>query len=319
MSTHIKRVYITKKAPVKPENPVEVTPRWHWTGGSTTTITAPNGRIKLIFHSCDEWHMGAYGWKISILDNGVDVTHDHPQLQSLTGTRGYALDRQPILWNPDNTQVILTTWQFPGVFVYDLQQHRLVIGDNPIFEQCIEAYWSPAYDRLLFFSWQEGIVTDMSGQVLTRIQWRSHPFTNPNYAYKSASWASRGANIASWIRVPNETLAYLDLFDSESGNHLETCPLDADQYLPEPLDRMISRIHDQMRASGITQDINYILDTMKHIWGTALTALYDESSNTLYLTLQYPAGMPQITFVEDDHVGVRIKDIERYLAVEFTE
>jgi hypothetical protein len=67
-------------------------------------FSSPVGERTLVLRDAFEWHMGATGWKASLLPKGRNITLRHWRMTRLAGKTGFQ-DDSPQPWSADGRTV----------------------------------------------------------------------------------------------------------------------------------------------------------------------------------------------------------------------
>src|SRR5262245_2077006 len=87
-----------------------------WT--NERSFASPASSWVAYFHDPFEWHMGADGWKLSLFENGKDVTKRHRYIEATQQDKGYHLPGKYDPWCRNRPIIAVNAWD--GVLrIYD--------------------------------------------------------------------------------------------------------------------------------------------------------------------------------------------------------
>jgi hypothetical protein len=215
-------------------------------GGGEASLVSPDGRFSLRFHAPNEWHPGACGWQVSLLDGSRDVTFEHPQLAKVAGPRGFRWQHHDTPWSPDGVYLLLLTWVKPGVALYSLRG-KLTIPLSPPPGFYLDALWAPGRNEALLVSSEAWVVCDIGGQVRIGNRWARPNLSGRAGFCRTAWWVAGGQYFLAWERVPTEPVSFLDLYRAQDGALVESRELEATGFFPDN-DTMFTKMRDRLTA-----------------------------------------------------------------------
>lgn len=239
------------------------------------------GATTLVLHDPIEWHMGADGWRASLLSSGRDLSHEHPVLRRFGEGRGLRApsDLQP--WAPDGRTLALLTWEETDpVCLYDTEGRRVTrLTTGSAFPY--SAQWAPDSDRLLIRFASGGTLFDAAGQRQGTLEWsvaRDESF----YTY----WMRSGI-VFLVARASRGSKTKITFYSSVSGGPIGAEDLDPTDLLP----------YDAAAYAGLSRD-EYSLTLGSGTWGAGvlLDTWHDVrfvlETNTLLLATCRPTSAP---------------------------
>lgn len=240
---------------------------------------SPDKRWLLRFHSPFEWHMGAEGWELSILENGIDVSDRHQKLVTLGGGKGFfpPHDLQP--WHSAGDTIVALTWN--GAYLYGISSRRTRTLPARPRDLLSIAQWSSKVDRLLLAYRSQGILIDSNMKQAGVAEWRLAVDESPN-----VFWLNSGETFAFVGRSSSRTKTTIRFF-SDDAEPLGSQPLDPRDLLPydEAQYAEIRRGHYSLVLSSATTAVGSLLD----VWESVR---FDCATNTLLLGTYRPVGKP---------------------------
>lgn len=191
-----------------------------------------SGDLVAVFHTPFEWHMGAWGWKIDLLDRGRSVLDMHPALSGLVTAKGlYVPDGQGYQpWAHDGERLVVLSWQGPTV-TYSVTARTAQKWELP--GSLDDVIGSPTIDRYLVATHGP----DRMGQVVllctTDGKMMSRTSIVSVYDHHLPCFWLPGSPIAFGIRrVGTPGRSVITFIDGVSGNLLEEYSLDSMDLVP---------------------------------------------------------------------------------------
>jgi len=156
MASFIKSIHISKL------------PSWIPTTGwqDEHLSVSPNGRYAIRYYDSYEMTNSAYHWHIALLENGRDVSNDHPMLISIPWSWYHeSEDENPYIWNYTGQVVTLARWHDPRLY-YNIETKHLFQIECKEAGQLHTACFSPTWDRIIVRAMNHGVLCDSTGKIL---------------------------------------------------------------------------------------------------------------------------------------------------------
>jgi hypothetical protein len=257
------RIGISKTPPVLPG------------GGQCPMFPSPDSRLKIQFYDWDEFHMGAYAWRLRLLAGEQDISHRHSLLNSV---QWHCPEHyQPWCSNPP--QLLLLSWK-PDASLYDIESMKNTQLQIEGYAQ--SALASKALPRLLIQTHLGGWLLDNEGRIVTPL-----PLKAVGREKFLFDWFDEAGCFFSVGREnPNES-ARIEFFDAASGKTCGAYDLDNEELLPYPASkyRSIPRNAFSLLLSKSTRCVGSFLDVWTRIY-------FEDSRRLLQLETYRPTAEP---------------------------
>jgi len=242
----------------------------------SVVLPSPDGKFTVEFCEPAEWHMGAWIWKLRLIHEDVDITSRHLALIQAAeyGRFFYESTLQP--WSADSRKIAVKS--FTGIHLYDIYERTLRLLDSSMgFASSLQ--WSPVLDRLLVPGMDGGYLFDGSGEVQGIARWQMSELPD-------TFWMASGDLFFLVDRTRNSSPPHLAFFDS-NGEPAGIIDVDPDILLSYKKEAYADLARDQhvLVTSRGGLAVGSLLDT----WAEAQ---FDQSANTLYLSIYRPTGEP---------------------------
>ncbi len=238
---------------------------------------SPDGSWRVLFHDPDEFHMGATGWTLSLLERGRSVTPQHPFLVKHAGHA--AVDCSPTMapWSHDSRTLLVVTWARTPVLLYDIVARTGIVTDLP--ERPITAQWDPGGPHAFVLYGDNVTIVDPRGTQVGVVRWHAAMSDRP-----SAFWLPSGNLLFVIRRAEGRTHARFftsagTLVDDLSIDPLDLVPFDAERFASVGRDRFTLVVNQSTAAAGD------LLDTWDDV-------RFDPQTRLLQLAVYRPQGDP---------------------------
>jgi hypothetical protein len=237
------------------------------------------GNLALKFFEPEEFRMGAYGWKLALLENEQDVSKEYPQFVELTRSKMPGVPCPLLLqpWNKDGSMVTIPSWD-GCVHLYDIKQRKKATSVN-----CGSAWiilWSPHSNQFLSSTLQEHFLVGENGSDLVKLNLEC-----PNLESPSFFWFETKAWLGALSRRTKNSKTELLIFDGITGVLLSSIELDAEKFVPYATEQFsnLSRERYSLEISKGQWSVGWLLD----VWQFHS---FDAATNSLYLSIYRPTG-----------------------------
>jgi hypothetical protein len=220
-------------------------------------FSSPLGSWTARFHHPVEWHMGADGWRLSLIHRGWDVTWRHRHVKAMRGTKGFALPAQYQPWCSSQPLIALQPWD-NVVQLYDIDERRST--ELPI-QLPFGLQWAPVGGKLAVTV--EGAVRILD----TKGSGFDVPTSHSRSQYPDVFWWPDGNSFFVVNRTSSETKTTLSFFDATNGTLLASEGFDPSDFVPydESAYRHISRAECSLQIGRGTRAAGFLLDTWSSV------------------------------------------------------
>lgn len=250
---------------------------------------SPDGKRMLVLHDAFEWHMGATGWKLSLFEDGRDVTRWHAELrrrffrwpgssQHGTSDKGFDCPIGYSPWHRAGRVLILCNWEDNPLYIYDVVEGRRTDVEVSTTGSLFFAHWDPSGDHALVVFSDRALIVDLTGAIIKTIP-LSSSFAPTPHAY----WLLEGGAFFILQRDGASLSNEIRFYDGE-GALTGGSPLDPLKLIPYDEERYssVSRQGFTLKHGAVTS-VGKLLDT----WSDAR---YDQKAGTLRLAVYRPVG-----------------------------
>jgi hypothetical protein len=239
----------------------------------------------LVYSEPSEFHMGAYSWRLSLLENGRDVTESHPELSEAERDGGFLLPANFQPWHSDGDLFSIPTWKGHN-FLYNISEKQIVRSQIEGFIDLL--LWSPVGSCFL-------VVARSHIPVQSQVCFLSKPDgpsiqLNVRLLPDESSyfwWLKDGNAFIALYRDSKKSPPVIEFFDSRSGKSIGKTLVDPNQLVPYEAVKYqsVSRIHFSLELSPSAWCAGYFLDT----WHKCH---FDATMHRLSLAIYRPSGEP---------------------------
>ena len=256
-----------------------------------------SGNYALKFYEPEEFRMGAYGWKLSLLKDGVDVSKEHPHFTELTHSSmpGVPCPNQLQPWSKDGSTITIPSWD-GCVHLYNVIERKKVAS-----VKCGSAWiilWSPHSNQFLASTLREHFLVSKDGNNLARLDLEC-----PNLETPSFFWFAAKPWLGALSRQSPTSKPELRIFNETTSALLSTLELDSEKFVPYAAEqfRHLSRERFSLEVSKGRWAVGWLLDMWRF-------QSFDAVTNSLYLSIYRPTGISkrglggEVVPVEEVHV-----------------
>lgn len=243
--------------------------------GECPTFPSPDFGLKMQFYDWNEFHMGAYAWRLRLLEGDQDITHGHSHLNSV---RWHCPEHyQP--WRSNPAQLLLLNWK-PEASLYDIESMKNTQLQIDGYVQ--SALASKTLPRLLIQTHLGGWLLDNEGGMVTPL---------PRKAAEGEKflfgWFDEAGCFFSVGRENPSQPPRIEFFDAANGKTRAAYDLDNKELLPYPTAKYdsIPRNAFSLVLSKSTRCVGSFLDVWTRIH-------FEDSRRLLQLETYRPTGEP---------------------------
>ena len=264
---------------------------------------SPDGEWNIVFHTPREWHMGASGWEVKLLQRGRDVTKAHRDFFRIAAGKGFRYEPQFQPWSFDSKSLAMVTWEETPVHIYEVEAKRdKILSYTPPYGYVYSAQFAPDIDRLLLTFETQGALVDQAGEQHALVQWEIAEYEAPR-----TEWLNAGKCFFLVARETADSKTTIRFYSGVDGVLKDAYDLDPRDLVPYQWEDYVELGRDSF--SLISADVGFrsvgsLLDT----WSSVK---FDKESNTLFLSVFRPVSAP---YREGEELVCKVKDV--WVAVE---
>ena len=258
------------------ENNPSIAPQNHpW---ERREFPSPDGTLTAIYSDPQEIRMGAFTWKLELLDNTNGVISEHPSLAGAAKSGRLDLPDSFQPWSFDGTQFAVPMWT-GGNFIYDVHKRELRLSNikgliqNFRWSPQSKIYFACAYPMSCFLA-------DFDSNLVRQLN--ISPMADEGGQFW---WLKDGTALIALYRSSKKRAPVLELYDAHSGQSIDQTIVDPDFLVPYDKSRYegISREGYSLQTSQSSWCVGYFLDTWHN-------QHFDDITNQLTLTVFRPTG-----------------------------
>jgi hypothetical protein len=222
-----------------------------WT--NERSFASPASSWVAYFHDPFEWHMGAEGWKLSLLLGGRDETSRHRYLRAIASGKGYYMPHKYHPWCDSRPVLALNGWD-SVLHVYDVTEHR---GTQRSIQFPMEIQWTPRGEKLAVTQAGRITVIDVNNDASVDVL-----ISHPPDQYPELFWWPDGKSFFVASRTSARSKTELAFFNAADGRLLGHTDFDPADLLPYDADayRKIARDGYSLRVGRGTRSVGSLLD-----------------------------------------------------------
>jgi hypothetical protein len=224
-----------------------------WLDKDGESFVSPDRSREIVLTKPDELRMGLTYWsRTRLLENGGDVTDQHPKLLEALGHGPIPLSCF-VPWDATSGRLLMTSTSRTGfqlgIFMYDVALRHVAVAKQ-VDWSLQSSSWSPAATIALLVSAEAADAVSATGQVL----W-SHPFPKQRRPAVLAGW-TRSGRYCFWDRGgPKPSIDFVDSTDGRLADQIVVdpevlLPYDAQSYRELKRDRWVLNIGRGTRGIG---------------------------------------------------------------------
>lgn len=246
---------------------------------------SPVGNYALKFFEPQEFRMGAYGWKLALLKDGMDVSKKYQQFTELTRSSMPGVPCPNLLqpWNKDGSTITIPSWD-GCVHLYNVVERKKIAS-----VKCGSAWiilWSPHTNQFLSSTLREHFLVGKNGNNLVKLNLEC-----PNLESPSFFWFVAKPWLGALSRRTANSKPELKIFDGTTGTLQASLELDSEKFVPYAAEqfRHLSRERYSLEVSKGQRSVGWLLDMWRF-------HSFDTATNSLYLSIYRPAGISKQGF-----------------------
>jgi hypothetical protein len=243
--------------------------------GENPSYTSPDGRLTLEFYDADEFHMGAYAWKLRLFARGGEALHEHRFLSS--GRWRHPEHYQP--WQANSLQFVLANWK-PEVTLYNLESKKSTRCN--IAGHIFAAAASKNLPRIAIQGDASVFLLDADGIMVASLPEHGRGPERP-----ALVWFDKAGCLLQIGREVEAHSPMIECFEATTGKVCGRLPLDPNVLLPYPASKYasIQRNTYSLILSHSRRTVGHYLD----IW---TRVVFDDSRSVLQLETYRPSSEP---------------------------
>jgi len=238
-------------------------------------FASPDDLWLAVFHDPYEWHMGANGWRLSVLSSKNQSPISNADLEKLSKGKGFACPLDYAPWSADSKILALCSWESGLVFFDPLSN---ICQEQKLFPQIIQ--WSSTFSHLLVFSNDQFTILDTAGDHLSQIDWKTAAHELPhsgwiksqNIFFVVGRSSERAKSRITFINAENGKIVSDELLEPE-----KLVPYDEGEY------KSIPRGRYSLVLSTSTRSVGSLLDTWNDV-------IYDQEKGMIFLSVYRPTS-----------------------------
>lgn len=263
-------------------------------------FSSPDQLWVAAFHSPYEWHMGAVGWKFSLVSVSDGTAICHTALQRLSEGSGLRCSLDYVPWRADSMMLALLPWK-EGLVLFDV---RSMSKRHPELDGSpYGAQWAPRGNRLLVSLRDRLALLNGRGDLVADADWKSTDHRLPH-----TGWLPSGEIFFAIGRTSRRAKPRIGFFKAKDGSVIgkqlldpkRLVPYEAEKYRSVPRDRYSLIVPPSTRAVGSLLDV----------WNEVV---YDQERKLLFLSTYRPVS---VILESDGHPACKVE--ERWVSVELS-
>lgn len=238
-------------------------------------FASPDQSWLAVFHDPFEWHMGADGWRLSVLSSENKISISNSDLERLSKGKGFTCPLDYAPWSADSKFLALCSWD-SGLVFFDPSSN--VCHTQKLFPQIIQ--WSPSFNYLLVFSNGQFTILDIAGNHLSQIDWKTAEHELPH-----SGWM-KSQNIFFVIgRSSDRAKPRITFINAENGKIVSNELLEPEKLVPydEGEYKNVPRGGYSLVLSASTRSVGTLLDTWNDV-------IYDQEKGMILLSVYRPTS-----------------------------
>lgn len=236
-------------------------------------FASPDDLWLAVFHDPYEWHMGANGWRLSVLSSENELSISNSDLEKLSKGKGFICPLNYVPWSADSKTLALCSWD-SGLVFFDPSSN--VCHVQNLFPQIIQ--WSPRLNYLLVFSNGQFTILDNAGNHLSQIDWKTaaHELLHTGWMKSQNTFfvigrsSERAKTRITFINAENGAIVSNELLKPE-----ELLPYNEIEY------KSIPRGRYSLIQSASTRSVGFLLDTWNDM-------IHDQEKGMVFLSVYRP-------------------------------
>jgi len=238
-------------------------------------FASPDGLWLAVFHDPYEWHMGANGWRLSVLMSKNKLSISNSDLEKLSKGKGFICPLNYVPWSANSRTLALCSWD--SGLVYFSPSSNVCQVQN-LFPQIIQ--WSSTINYLLVFSNGQFTVLDTVGNHISQIDWETATHELPH-----SGWMKSQNTFFIIGRSSERAKPRITFINSENGAIVSDELLDPEKLVPydEGKYKSIPRGRYSLVLSASTRSVGSLLDT----WGDMI---HDQEKGMVFLSVYRPTS-----------------------------
>ena len=238
-------------------------------------FASPDDLWLAVFHDPYEWHMGANGWRLSVLSSKNQFSISNADLERLSKGKGFTCPLDYVPWSTDSKILALCSWD-SGLVFFDALSNICQV--QKLFPQIIQ--WSSTFPYLLIFSNGQFTVLDTAGNHLSQTEWKIVAYELPH-----SGWI-KSQNIFFIIGRSSETAKpRITFINAENGKIVSDELIEPEKLVPYDKDeyKNIPRGKYSLILSASTRSVGSLLDTWNDV-------IYDQEKGIIFLSVYRPTS-----------------------------
>ena len=236
-------------------------------------FSSPDDLWFAVFHDPYEWHMGANGWRVSVLSSENELSISNSDLEKLSKGKGFICPLNYVPWSADSKTLALCSWD-SGLVFFDPSSN--VCHVQNLFPQIIQ--WSPRLNYLLVFSNGQFTILDNAGNHLSQIDWKTAA-----HELLHIGWMKSQNTFFVIGRSSERAKSRITFINAENGAIVSNELLKPEKLLPynEIEYKSIPRGRYSLIQSASTRSVGFLLDTWNDM-------IHDQEKDVVFLSVCRP-------------------------------
>lgn len=236
-------------------------------------FASPDELWLAVFHDPYEWHMGANGWRLSVLSSNNQLPISNANLERLSKGKGFTCPLDYAPWSADSKILALCSWDSGLIFFDPLSN---VYQAQKLFPQIIQ--WSSTFNYLLVFSNGQFTILDTVGNHLSQTDWKTAAHELPH-----SGWMKLQNTFFVIGRSSERAKPRITFINAENGKIVSDELLEPEKLVPydEGEYKNIPRGRYSLVLSASTRSVGSLLDTWNDV-------IYDQEKGMIFLSVYRP-------------------------------